>query len=255
MTVTKGENGAPSVSALYSQAFNFPRGAADRPGQNYLIATAPRTGSTLLSIHLFKHVGFGLPLEYLNIDRLDVRLASTGTRSVGEYWDHILSHRRDDVSGVFGMKCFANQATFIQLKWPELFETFFLQARVVRLLRRDVLAQAVSLARAFQTSRWFSDQRESRPPVYDRDEITKALHHIQRQNAWWDDLLGRHAVTPLTLYYEDFADAPETAVAATSSLVGIDRLVPRVCRTPDIRTQSDAINLAWVQRYASETQL
>lgn len=151
------------------------------------------------------------------------------------------------------MKCFANQASFIQSKWPDLFETFFLQASIVRLLRRNVLAQAVSLARALQTSRWFSDEKESREPVYDRDAITKAFHHIQRQNAWWDDLLARHAISSLTLYYEDFAEAPETTVAAIGSVLGVERISPRSCRPPDIRTQSDSTSISWAERYANES--
>lgn len=202
-------------------AFDLPR--CRRPRRIYVVASTPRTGSTLLCRTLWDTGLAGAPKEYLNPMQLrdwEVRLGSTRSalahrllRGDGlallrhSSWDaerldrHLarVMDRRTAANGWFGLKIHAHH----HRRW---FAVRDLEERVgeirwIRIQRDDKLAQAISWERAVQTGRWASHQElPARRARYTREGIDRRLADIARDERWWDDLLRGRPV--LTLTYE-----------------------------------------------------
>jgi LPS sulfotransferase NodH len=119
--------------------------------------------------------------------------------------------------------------------------------RYVQVIRRDKVAQAVSLWIAIQTQRWRDDDGErgaTREPVYSFAAIGHLVAQLRVQEqawtAWLDD--------PLVVVYEELAAAPAQTIAALLDALGVEGEVAG----PRMRRQSDGRSQAWIERYTEE---
>ena len=73
--------------------------------------------------------------------------------------------------------------------------------------RRNKIAQAVSMAKAYQTSTWTSLQARggSSPTTYNRELIERCIDDLVQQEQEWEQWFTEHDVHPFRLAYEDFA--------------------------------------------------
>jgi len=177
---------------------------------NYLICTAPRTGSTLLAQALSSTNVAGRPNEYFDIyphnDKFWVE--RLGVASDADYLEKVLRAGKT-ANGVFGLKLLWHQSPALLAKLkaarpqevggaeglshPLLEKTLGAPVRYIWLRRRDKLAQAISYYRARHTGLWRSTDAaarrgaglaESEPP-FDFSEINRYLTIVNAFDQQW----------------------------------------------------------------------
>jgi LPS sulfotransferase NodH len=126
--------------------------------------------------------------------------------------------------------------------------------RVVHLVRRDRVRQAVSWSRATQDGVWVASAEERpRPvaePVYDVDLIRSLEGRLAEAERGWPQLFDELGVVPLRISYEDLVDAPRYASVVRSVLAHLGLEGPDVAiRSPRTLRQADATNEEWTRRY------
>lgn len=237
------------ISHLYGENYNFSSYNGPDTSTKYIVATAPRSGSSFLATLLYHNIGFGLPLEYFNIDSMEARYNSTKTKSFKEYYNHIVRHRSDSCTGVFGAKMFARYAIMMRDIFPDLFERLFEGSALILLNRKDVVAQSVSLVRARQTCRWFGNHHEMQTPEYDPDAIGKALRYIRLNEKWWSEFAQEKALPFLTLWYEDILEDQSAALQSLRHFLGLAALEERAGDRFSLMPQRDDLNAEWAERF------
>ena len=122
---------------------------------------------------------------------------------------------------------------------------------MVHLRRDDVVAQAVSWARAEQTGYWQEGDLASAEPALDLDQVEDLVRTIEAHNAAWASWFAEQGVQPHRVAYERLLLAPERTVRGILDHVGVE---PPVFWRPESphRQQADEVNAAWVRRYRSE---
>ena len=239
----------------------------DQPRTRLLLATTPRCGSTLLARLLWETGSFGAPKEYLNPMQLWdwgqrfghpawralLRVAPPSMAPVlarGWTTRAVLAHlarveaRRTSANGVFGLKLHAHHAHhWFGTRLPGVLD----KARVVRLVREDSLAQAISWVRAEQTGAWVAHQPVQRQPRYRRRAITRKLDAIAWGDAWWAERARTQQWTVLRVTYDALVASPVEVLERIAAHVGVTLEGPMP--TSGLVRQADATSLAWKQRY------
>lgn len=233
----------------------------------YLLCATPRTGSTLLCELLASTGIAGKPESWFREPDLHTRarnwgmhiesdgsfcyrdfldaaiLAGTthngvfGARIMWGTMDSVVQHLRDTNHDSLGTDC-------------EVLSRVFGPTHFMYLQREDIVAQAVSWAKAEQTNTWLKTEKipTEREVHFDFETIDRYVKTVQQHNAAWTDWFETQDLTPLSLHYEDLvADA---ASETRSILVGLG-LDPAEGRSPVARSylQGDAINEEWIERY------
>lgn len=232
----------------FSTEYDFPPYDAE-PTCTYVIASTPRSGSHMLGHALGSTGALGFPLEYLNRANLPSWQRRLGAETPRQTLDAI-KRIRTSPNGCFGLKLHYDQLVSIapHIEPGDLLD----RARVVRLRRRDLLAQAVSLAVARQTGSWISAQVPTREPVYDGDAIEKALGDIAWSDAQWDVALARMGVQPLDLAFEEVVADVDAAVKRVAAFLGIPDAALRPRPTPRPAQQSGNVNEVWQRTFILE---
>ncbi len=120
-------------------------------------------------------------------------------------------------------------------------EDVFGELRYVQVIRRDKIAQAVSLWTAIQTQAWRDGDPIQREPVYSAAAIGHLVEWLKRgEDAWTTWLAGRGADV---VVYEDFARDPSPTIEI---LAGVP------APPPPIRRQSGPRSNGWTLRYEAE---
>lgn len=130
----------------------------------------------------------------------------------------------------------------------------------VNVLRRNVVAQAVSLVLAERTGAWRSDKLRGvqvPPEGYDFDAIFSAVDRITWTEGKNLALMGKLGVWPYQVYYEDIAADPEGVSAAAAKHLGLAALDADVEKFPLLRRirparQASEINALWEERFRSD---
>lgn len=171
-------------------------------------------------------------------------------------------------NGVFGAKLMWNNVPYVLEKLWELprfagleraatFQALFPNLHVIRLTRRDRVAQAVSWARAAQDGVWVvSDTEPAAPvtePVYSYELIAGLEGLLIDGDHGWPALCAELGVAPLDIVYEDLVDPLIYPDAIRSALhyLGVDHTDVAIA-PPRTRRQADEINQDWVQRYTAD---
>jgi LPS sulfotransferase NodH len=218
--------------------------------RGYMICATPRTGSNYLCQLLTSTDLLGKPVEYFNVIPRrrthdpkypeDPRLQLRITRSWGA-----------TRNGIYGVKLLSTQLKVLAGRADPFRELPNLS--LVRLERRDLLGQAISLVRARQTLQYVASLPQAATPTYDPERIRSCLRQLEGQRTAWDRIMARLGVRPLFFHYEDIVDDPQGTVDQIAALMG---LVPPVPIDPALVTysiQRDAINAEWRRRFLIES--
>ena len=217
----------------------------------YVIASLPRTGSTLLARSLWTTGAAGAPDEYLNpLQRR--RFGRWGLPSLPEYVRHLRQHRTS-ANGVFGLKIhFAHldrQVLRAGYDLPGLLGPL----RWVAVTRVDLVAQAVSLEMARRTGRWWGEQPEPDPPPgYDRAALERRLDEIRHGEIGWERYFAAHGIRPLRLTYEAITEQRERSIRSVLRHLGVTADVAAVPEPATVPTRTVATE-AWIERFRGET--
>jgi LPS sulfotransferase NodH len=214
----------------------------------FIIAAAPRTGSTLLCEMLLPHGAVvGESLLPIHVIRA---CAEAGGISLGTYCEQYLwgNARR----GVFGVK-----------GWPPLlvplhlcgeFPTFMHEWRFVHLTRVDLVKQAISKVIAAKTLAWKSRDAAARAvseDEFDESEILAAVKTSMAENQVWNEFFALFSIDPLRVTYEDLAEDPPGVAASVADYLGLKGppvTRKRVLEEP-LTIQATALNEQWEKRF------
>ena len=145
-------------------------------------------------------------------------------------------------NGVFGAKIMWSHTKDL---WARLggrsLEDVFGPLRYVQLIRRDKVAQAVSLWTAIQTQVWREGDVPRAEPVYSSAAIGHLVEWLSRGEQAWTAWLARR--DPHVVVYEDFVRDPSSVVEA---LTGVP------ASPPPLERQSNGRSAAWIARYHDE---
>jgi trehalose 2-sulfotransferase len=241
--------------------------------RSYVIASLPRSGSTLLSRALWDSGVAGAPGEYFNprhmadlferwgrfhafgIARLLTSGPSTWRRTttlksmplqdyVGE-----LRRTRSTPNGVFGVKLHYGHLERSFLRTGLDVEQVLGRPRWIWMVRRDHVRQAVSYVRALQTKAWRSDSRAHQEPHYDFERIARRLADFETRERAWESWLASRGIEPLRILYETFAANYEPTVRGVLRYLGIPDADRIPVSRPPLERQADDLTEQWVERF------
>lgn len=135
----------------------------------------------------------------------------------------------------------------------ELLSARFGRLRFVHLRRRDVVAQAVSWAKALQTHYWHPGeavQPGGRPPHFDEELIGRLVAAIERFEADWTLWFAAHGIVPHQVVYEELAADPLRTAHEVLDHLGL-HVPPGRQLVVGHRRQADQVNADWAARFRS----
>ena len=237
----------------FDSALDFPEPVD--PSVRYAICSTPRSGSHMLGQLLYATGKMGCPLEYFNPGNLVRWQARAQVAGAGDLI-RFLQGIRTSPNGCFGLKAhFTHLPALAQYIPLGDFVTRFTHVHIVR---RDLLAQAISFARATQTGEWISRTSASdRTATYDGPLIRRCLVELARQHASWEHLFHGLGLRPHVVEYESLAADPPRAIRDVASFVGIDLSAeveipgPRTCPASAIPRASRGGIASWPRWGAS----
>jgi len=234
--------------ALLQDAYDF---APASPGIRYAILSTPRSGSSMLAMALWRTGRLGAPLEYFNYVSWMLQMSGRlGAADLGGYVRKLVA-ARTSANGVFGFKAHTDHIRFLLLAnmWRPLAVT-----KLVRIYRRDRLAQAVSLAVAGQTGRYSSlDAGQGVEPKYSAAAVRSALDYLAQTDAVWEALAKQLQMPVLTVEYERLVEAEDDVVAEILAFIDPPKGGAPVEGLPRFERQANQLNAAWAARFKAET--
>ena len=120
-------------------------------------------------------------------------------------------------------------------------EDVFGPLRYVQVVRRDKVAQAVSLWTAIQTQAWRSGEAWAAEPVYSFAAIKHLVAWLSEGERGWTEWLRRRE--PDVVVYEDFARDPGPTIEILAGVPAPDAPLQR---------QSGSRASAWAERFVAE---
>lgn len=223
---------------------------------HYAIICAPRCGSTYLT-ELLASVGLGYPQEHLRnreisaLSGLQVGSADAKLLLTEFFWRH-------QKNSIFGTKLISHYLfkCLSEISCPaEIVDSIIANFRIIYLVRRDKVGQAISDFLANKSGIWH---------VRDQ-EVSRSLDEIHEQVEYsFDDVLQRHQFmlqedSKLTGYvqgtnhqvyfYEDLVKDPQGVTAAIARFIGREDI-----GLPDARVMrmESSVNTALRQRFAAD---
>lgn len=197
----------------------------DGPSRTIVLATTPRTASTMLALGLAA-AGVGMPSEYLNPLTRGPLSRRWETSRLDDYLTMARRHRT--VGGAFVVKTHFNH--FEPLWRNGRLDQLLDGAAWVSLSRVDRIKQAVSLHLARSTGRWWPGGRR-RFARYSSPAIRKRLEEIDRQELGWIQVFSALGVEPMRVFTEDLVAEPIPTMRAVLDGLGFEG-VPAVMTSP-----------------------
>lgn len=242
-----------------------------------ILCSNPRSGSTLLCDLLTATGVGGRPASFYRAQSIEDYAEDFGISAYDHptpesferaYLAGVLAAGRD-TSGRFALRLMAENrpqlAEKLALLYPECvtdterFAAAFGPCLFVHLSRSDKLAEAISLLRAEQTGLWHmgadgSERERTAPPqpaTYDAERIAGHLERLTAFDRSWADWFAVNAITPLAIYYEDLAAAPQQQLARI--LEGLGEAPARAAAvSPRTARLADAESAEWAARFRAE---
>jgi len=241
----------------------------------YVIASTPRSGSSLLAAGLVATGVVGRPEEYFTPDHIgsykeDLKLpidcswaeylekvmafaaTENGVRGVKIHWRHVVELAR-------ALGCRDDPGDVLEMLFPA--------AVFVNIVRADRRAQAISLFRAETTGEWFRSSGSSRSvrpwglylarptpgeaeadltdvaPTY--EQIVGMERSIDAEQTAWTDYFTTRRREFLTVRYEDLDSNYHGEIARVLQFLGEDPARAVGLPKPPLERQSDHINEHW----------
>jgi LPS sulfotransferase NodH len=242
--------------------------------QSCFICSTPRTGSTLLCALLESTGVAGQPQSYFR--KQDTALWAghwglppepDGSIDFAAFVQGALKAGRSP-NGLFAVRIMWGtmdelaenlRGTRTGAQGPDiqLLHQAFGTPRFVFLQREDTLAQAVSWARAEQTSVWHrlegsGSAKPARAAVYDVEQIDGLVRTIGEHNAAWREWFAANGVTPHPVFYEHLDADPVGTVERILDFLNQDTGKARQIAATTKRLADD-LSRDWMNRYRRDT--
>lgn len=221
----------------------------------FWILTTPRSGSNYVTGEVWRRLGGEpKPMEYFHPESLACRRDFTpdGESPVRSYLDYLVD--REAVGGILAVKML-----WIQVQACCRYSDFLAQLagrKVVRLGRRDVVRQGISLFITLATGAWASGVAPRRlrydQVVYDYDAIAAQVARMELHNALLDRFLVTAGLDHLSVWYEDFAAAPDAEADRVLTHLGLERAAGPVPQAEVFARQSAGLNDEFYERFRAD---
>jgi LPS sulfotransferase NodH len=133
------------------------------------------------------------------------------------------------------------------------FEAYLETTSFIVLLRRDIVAQAVSNVKSMQTGQWHSNQKPKCSPTYDGASIRRYVVSIAESVEALRSYTGLSGRPQQVLLYEDFANGDFRKAEEACDSLGVPRRAPYShIRAVPVERIGDATNEAWGARFREE---
>jgi LPS sulfotransferase NodH len=218
------------------------------PATSVFLATVERSGSEWLCQLLGATGQLGRPSEYLNTYWM--------RRFIPDYPEDVaaqvaIAHRVGTTPNqVFAMKM--HPLHLDRLLQGSRVEVAFPNPVFVRLIRRDLLAQAISLYRARASNQYHAHVAAAFQIDYDGAMIRAMVLELVREGARWDFYFARNGLVPLTIAYEDLQAAPGRAVAEIGRRAGVAVIPDTIAPAQPLGIQRDEVSATWKRRFLAE---
>lgn len=240
-----------------------------------IICSTPRTGSTLLCSLLESTGVAGRPKSYFREEDADrwarqwgIGPIVTGTDRIARFMSAATNAGTTE-NGVFAARIMwgsmEDVVASLAVIYPgvapggpiDLINHAFGRARFVHITRDDVVAQAVSWARAEQTRVWQSTSPQDasapdREPAYDRAQIQGFVDTIKTHNAAWVEWFSVAGVDPYRIRYEVLDADPMGTISSVLECLDLEMPPNREIVSPNQR-MADDLNQNWIDRFRSES--
>lgn len=169
------------------------------------------------------------------------------------FWSKVRKYRTGP-NGVYGYKMFMNNFLNISRNYPELLDTI-VPDHVVYLTRDDVVAQAISYAKATQTRIWFAGGPQKVEATYDFNLIRSCEHSIISQKQFWENVFSMTGTLVHRVTYEELLMDAETVVQGICDFMNLSDQRGDRLDIPFIEKQRDGDSDRWRDMYESEVAI
>jgi LPS sulfotransferase NodH len=241
--------------------------------KTYLIASTPRSGSTMLAFGLGSTKIAGNPNEFLDANVVFNWSQQFGfsIRSYADYLNQLMVATCTP-NGVFGVKTMWHSIqdtlgvyarTMPELASLPLYkqvDAMLYQPKYIFITREDKVRQAISLVKAAQTNVWIhwnkTPEQNAAPaadPVYNPGAIEDQINIITLVERTWDSFFTVASIKPYHVVYEDMVARYEEVILDVLRFLEID--LPPGFRVPEPVTaqQADRVSEEWYERFMSES--
>ncbi|TBN44101.1 hypothetical protein EYE42_03025 [Paracoccus subflavus] len=226
------------------------------PRKVYAILFTPRSGSSWLTSVLTKTRMMGTPGEWFNPTLMTSSSRSKGARNLEQFIETISRHEAH--GGIFGfeityyqmMAVFGDEASFIEN---------FRNSTFFWLIRKDIVAQAVSLDKMVQTKVSHASNHDEGEIIasdsaydYNGSRIKEWISHIRNAEKATENMIKTFSLRPIRLAYEPMMASGATEVARIfRNELGITDDIP-----PDLETDHRKIgtekNNVFAERFRTD---
>ena len=220
--------------------------------KSYIIAATYRSGSTYLCHTLWTTGLLGAPFEYFNYENeMRVLFSRVNAESMEDYVKKLLLLRTSG-NGIFGVKAHFHHFKAALQQYPELLHDINV-INFFYIVRRNKIAQAVSLAKAYQTRAWSSLDRETRVRLFYHGEfIEECLKEIIEQAEQWAHWFTLNNIEPTIVFYEDLLQKKSKVVESFVNNLGVMNDEPTKVVLPELERQSDVTNEEWIRKFEAD---
>lgn len=223
-----------------------------KPARSYIIASAPRSGSTLLARALWETGQAGAPHEYLNKIFIKGWFEKWGKLSVPDYFQR-LTEINASPNGVFALKAHYNQLDVAVLRQGFEPEELLPNLAYIRIDRGDRIRQAISYSRALQGSNWSIEEKELRSPTYSAVEIYARLKELVENEQQWDTYFRERNIVPLRISYEELENSYQAAMRRVLKYLDLEEAMDRIV-APPMGKQRDSMTEDWYRRFIDDIE-
>ncbi|OMP71405.1 hypothetical protein BV900_15105 [Agrobacterium tumefaciens] len=234
--------------------------AVETPERQYVIFFTPRSGSTWLADILDRTAKLGNPREWFNPNFISAHSKDLNAKDLPSYVNLLL--RKRSCGGTFGVEVTYFQVVRTMGCINRLFDFFPTDVPVFFLLREDIVAQAVSLSKAFRTGLFHSPgirpskMREADSSfTYDADNIIKWIYHLRALEVRTETIFRAFSARPQHLTYEGITSQPPSRlIDGFARKLGID--VPNGRgEVPRYQKIGSSRNVEFAERFRAENRL
>ncbi len=232
--------------------------------RRYIIASTPRSGSSLLCEGLCASGVAGRPAEVFAPDFREPWCSRWSVRRDAPFAEYLEAALRFGTTpnGIYATKIqwmhvpvLAADARYIGPPEGAL-HSLFPGATFVNIVRRDRRAQAISWFRACETNEWFRTESTIAPSDFMRPLDTKRVRDLERhldgQQSSWERYFRDRNIRPLIIEYERLANNYRGEIVRVLAFLGLDRT--RGLEIPNARLlrQADSTSEAWRRQMDGE---
>lgn len=231
---------------------------AEMPSKVYSILFTPRSGSSWLTSILAKTRTLGTPEEWFNPELMKSSSQAKGARNLDQFIEAISRHEAH--GNIFGFEITHHQIKAV-FKNDYDFVSYFPDAVFFWLIRKDIVAQGVSLDKMIQTrvshaSNHASEEIEGSDKVYDYNacRILNWIRHIRAAEVATERMIADFELNPVRLSYEGITSmGPDKAVGLFAEKLELKRFSFEKISS-EHRKISTSKNNEFSERFRAENQ-